>query len=208
MVPQISESPTVARVQINNHGPTGYGSNYALYVGGNSSQPYGIIFTTQVKTPDLFASQSSGLWNMVQGVAPNIWETPYQQPEMPDASNGKSYLDTRYPFYPTSSSQFPQGVPANNQIAQPYDGPGIPNLSNTITRYRVVENFQTYVMYLPPGSDTQWVPVWLVEWDWTADDTIPTFWSNWNNANDAGTVKITSNHKTLIFPVWTAVITE
>ena len=206
-IPQTTESPTVGRVQINNHSPTGYGTNYALYVGGNASQPYGIIFTTQVLTPALFASTSSGIWNMVQGVAPNNWETPYQKLEQPDPNNGKSGLDTRYPFYPTSSSSFPQGIPANNLIAQPYDGPGIPNLSNLITRYRTADNFQTFVMYLPPGSDTQWVPVWLVTWGWTADDTIPTFWSNWNDATNAGTVAVTGNSKTLIFPVWTIVIT-
>ena len=211
-VPQTTESPTVGNVQINNHPPAVYGTGYALYVGGNSNQPYGIFFTTQVLTPTLFASPSYGIWNMVQCVAPNLWTTRYQSWEVADPGNGGSGLDTRYPFYPGNGSNpsFPSGIVANNLIAQPYDGPGLGNLSNTIRRYRVQERFNTFVMYLPPGTDTQWVPVWLIDWGWSADDTATIVnglpdWSK-TNASSSDAVGINSNARTLLFPKWQSVI--
>ena len=211
-VPQTLESPTAGLVQINNHPPAVYGTNYALYLGGNSSQPWGIIFTTQVQTPALFASQSSGLWNMVQCVSPNFWTTVYQSWEVPDPANGSSGLDTRYPFYPGSGSSpsFPSGIAANNLIAQPYDAPGIGSLSNNIGRYRLQEGFKDYVMYLPPGSDTQWVPVWLIDWGWHADDTAPITngqpdWSK-ASASSTDTAYLNSNAPTLLFPTWSSII--
>ena len=94
-------------------------------------------------------------------------------------------------------------------MAQPYDGPGIASLSNTISRYRVSDSFQTYVRYLPPGSDTQWVPVWLITWHWSADDTAPIVngqpsWPAWSGSS-AGNAAIDSTAATLVFPTWTQI---
>jgi len=206
LVPVTTEAATVGRVQINSLATAIYGSGPSLYAGGNgtASQPYGIIYTTQVNTPAPF---SAGIWNMVQLVTPGTWYTPLGQPETASSGNGVQGLDTRYPFYPSSNPTYPTGVPANNQIAQPYDGPGIRSLRDTVIRYRVSDNFSTYVMFLPPGGDAQWVPLWIVGWNWNADDSIPgATWANWNNATDAGIVRVGNSASTTTFPMWNNIV--
>ncbi len=206
--PQTTENPTLGRVQINNYAPAPpYPNNPAFYLGRIRQLPLGIIFTTQVQTPSLFTSQGSGSWNMVQGISPNTWKMQYGKTEEPYPDNGKSGLDTSYPFYPGgASSSFPQSVPANNLTAQPCDSPGIPSLSNFYVRYRTAQSFQTYIMYRPPGSDTQWVPIWRVEWNWNADASVMSapgyMWSNWDDTNSPGAAAITSNSATTLFPTW------
>jgi hypothetical protein len=203
-VPQTTELATTGRVQINNLAQAIYGSGFSLYAGDSANQPYGIIYTTQVNTPALF---SSGIWMMVQLVTPNTWTTPLGQSEQPAPGNGVQGLDTRYPFYPSSNPPYITGVPANNLMAQPYDGPGVVNLQNTIIRYRVSDNFATFVMFLPPGSDTQWVPVWWIGWYWNADDSIPgAYWAQWNNANDAGIVRVSVSAGITTHPIWNVLV--
>ncbi len=204
-VPTTTEVVTTGSVQINNLSQGTYGLGYALYAGGNVSQKYGIIYQTQVNTPALF---SPGIWNMVQLVTPGLWYTASGQPEMAGSGNGIQGLDNRYAFYPSSNPLYPIGVPANNLPAQPYDGPGIAPLKDTVIRYRVSDNFSTYVMFLPPGGDVQWVPLWLIGWNWNADDSIipGASWANWNNANDTGLVRVGNSVSSNAFPAWNNII--
>ena len=199
-VPQTTEAITVGRVQINNIDQVDYGTDFALYAGGNGNQNYGIILTTKVNTPPLF---SPGIWDIVQLDTPGTWTTQLGQSEQPSPVNGMQGLDNRYPFYPSSTPPYITGIPANNLLAQPYDSPGLAHLSNNIIRYRVSDIYASYVMFLPPGSDTQWVPVWLIGWYWNADDSIPgAYWALWNNANDAGIVRASISASTTTHPLW------
>ncbi len=203
-VPTTTEVPTVGRVQINSRAPAAeYGGGFALYAGGNDNQKYGILFTTQVNTPTPF---SPGIWNLVQLVTPGSWTTQKGQAEQPGPGNGVQRLDGRYPFYPSSDPSYPTGIPADNLRAQTKDSPGI-TLTDSIIGVRVSENFSTYVMFQPSGSDVQWVPVWIIGWYWNANDSIPGTspnfsWAYWDDATDAGVIRVGNSATTTLFPEW------
>ena len=202
-VPTTTENPLVGRGRINNHAPQpDYGAGYALYAGGVTRNDYGIAFPTQVNTPAPF---SPGIWNFVQLIQATISTTPAGQ--LPNAGQGVIGLDTRYPLYPISNSSFPTGVPANNLLDGTGDSPGIPSLQDHVTMYHVSENFSTYVMFLPSGSDTQWVPLWNMGWTFKADDSIPGInpnlsWSAWDDNNSAGAVTLVGSLSTITHPQW------
>jgi len=205
-VPTTTERVTTGRVQINSRAPAEYGGGFALYAGGNASQNYGIIFPTQVNTPAPF---SPGIWNLVQLVTPGTWTTQKGQSEQSGPGNGVQGLDGRYPLYPRSNSNYPTGVPANNLLDGTGDDPGI-GLTDSVVGVRISDNFSTYVMFQPSGSDVQWVPLWDIGWNWNANDSIPGVspnlsWAYWNDANDAGIIRVGNSASTTTFPQWNTV---
>ena len=204
------------RVQINNINTSTYGSGYSLYAGPTSSVPYGITYTEQVNTPAPFSQ--GGIWNFVQLVAPGAWYTPAggtEQPyPVPSSTfpvvvnyNGYHGLDTQYPLAPGPyGTQITGGYADNNLPFTAFDGPALTSLLDTNVNYHVSEYFETYVMYQPPGNDSQWVPLTRLDWNWQANDAIPTFWENWNNANDAGTISATQEVNSPAFPLWSLIV--
>ena len=208
--PAINVTPAVGRVQINNLS-NAYSSDgsylYSLYDGASANSSRGINWSVQVNTPALFTSQGASLWNFVQTVTPSFSRTPDGGKPQPSVVNGESGLDATYPYDPAPfSGQFPGGHSADNLLWKMGDSPGFP-VGDAYSNYQVTDNFSTYVMYRPPGSDTQWVPLWSIGWYWTANVTRPgASWSLWNNANDAGIVRAPSSHSETIHPLWSYLV--
>lgn len=206
-VPGISVTPTPGRVQLNNLFPAIYGSGYALFDGGGNGAKRGIDWSVRVNTPAPFSSQGASLWNFVQLVVPQHSRTDNSNQTHPSVLNGQSGLDGTYPYDPGPfSGSFPGGHAADNLLWTSGDSPGFP-VENVYQGYTVTDTFNTYVMYNPPGGDTQWVPLWDINWYWTATVTRPgTSWSTWDDSSSAGIVRVTNTTSTTTHPRWSALV--
>ncbi len=65
------------------------------------------------------------------------------------------------------------------------------------------DTFNTYMLYMPPGIDSQWVPLHLLVWTWnvnisTSGGTALTPWQPY----PPGTVTVQSDFDTSSFPTW------
>ena len=210
VLPTISVTPVPGRVQINNLAQSVYGPGYYLYAGPGINSQAGMTWTATITSPSLFTqdvTQNGTLWNFVQTTTPSRYRTPKGGSEQPSAVNGQSGLDTTYPYEPGPySATFPGGYPASTVPSKSSDSPAA-FISDGFQNYRVLDNFQTYIMYSPPGIDTQWVPVWEINWYWTANDAIPgSSWINWDNANDAGIVRAPNSESQTVHPKWTTLV--
>ena len=210
VIPTIRVTPTTGRVQINDLAQSVYGPGYYLYDGPGNGSQYGITWTATVATPSLFtqnSTQNGTLWNFVQITKPSRYRAVTGGSQQPSALNGQYGLDTTYPYEPGPySAAFPGGYSASTMPSSSSDSPAV-FISDTYQNYQVLDSFQTYIMYSPPGTDTQWVPVWVIEWYWTANDTIPgTSWADWNNVTDAGIVRATNTESATVHPTWSNLV--
>jgi len=211
-VPLYSATPSAGRVQINASYPNR--SGYWLYAGeGNPGPTRGMQWKVRVPTPTDFAGQSGGGWYFDQIVTPGRWKTPFGGSEKPWPINGMVGLDKSHPYPPPAGSPIPPpGMPTGSFAT---DGSEITSgdspaqaVDNNYTNYRVMESFKTYVMYVPPGSDVQPVPLHEIDWNWKTPGSTGVQkpdggWSNWPDGTDAGTVTSTSSAKQTVHPVWT-----
>ena len=146
------------------------------------ASPSGITFTGNVNMPaDLLQAQGQGAWNWVQVGA---WER-----ERVLASNGQKqkldgngiwYLDFTYPYEPAPYTSHP-GNAGSYVTGTPHtdmDEPETP-LEPYITKKSVnAEPSCMYLMFLPPGEDSRYVPLRAVSWIWSIAVTrIGTVWT-------------------------------
>lgn len=199
-----SISIATGRVQIN----TTISSLPSLYAGPSPANPKGgIWWYAQAKTPAPFSSVGTGAWNFVQIWNPSRWRTPNTGAEQPSSINGLGGVDNMYPYEPPPySAASPGSYPADNSVHDNGDSPGN-KADDLYTNYRIADTFNTYIMYLPPPSptvnDVQWVPIYEIDWNWSANVTRPgTSWASWPDATDAGIVATTSSGPVTLHPTW------
>ncbi len=165
----------------------------------------------RVSTPPLFSTGASGAWNFVQIITPGRFKTLTSGGSMDCTENGNTGLDTSYP-YPAgqdasghTSDPFLallNGWSADDTLHQTGDSPST-WLDDTISNENVDENFQVYMMYLPPGSSSQWVPLHQFQWRWYASDSIPgVSWTSWVPGTFAGYVARSSSQRCTTHPAW------
>ena len=146
----------------------------AIKFGGQIDVNYpdevGIIYSSRVTTPPDFTILGTGGWNFVQLITPNrhwvLNGTPQQM-----AKNGYLCLDSRYPYDPGPFGQHPGQAgfyPANGSPGRAADGPssGLAISSGDLDRVDVADGFGTWLMYLPPGGDSRYVPLRKFGWYW------------------------------------------
>ncbi len=214
-VPDDTLVVTPGRVEINSLDPNTTG--LSLWAGGVSSGS-GFDLVGTVTTPSLFPG--AGGWNVVQITHPGRWRTlddvnGVAQPEKPWSLNGQTGLDKQFPYDPaptvdTSASQQAPGHWLDGAFVDTGDSPGF-IVDNAYKHYRVSEKFDTYAMYLPPGSDVRWVPLKKTTWSWSADVTRPgASWSLWKDSPGnmtAGTVTAPALSRQTDHPQWQQLIT-
>lgn len=99
---------------------------------------------------------------------------------------------------------------ADNIVHYAGDRPDQTLDDNTIAATCSIEAW-TYVMYLPPGLDVQWVPLHLYNWAWYAHIVRPDDggWAAWlptqpNNQTDPPYMK--QNARWYLHPTWTQIL--
>lgn len=171
-----------------------------------NTSPRGSNWQGRVTTPDLFSNNGYGAWHFVQIITPGRSKTLTGGGALNCTENGNVGLDTSYP-YPVGRSSDPflallNGWSADDGLHVTGDSPRT-GLDDTIAHANIDENFSVYMMYLPPNSDSQWVPLHKFQWRWYADDAIPgVSWTNWSSGSYAGYVARSSSQRCYDHPFW------
>ena len=207
-------------MQVNKLAPS---SNYELWAGPTDSDKAqgfhaGMNWQANVTTPTPFGP---GSMEFVQIVTPNDSYTALPMPVQShsDSLNTITGLDKTYPYggvvYTESASLF-----------QDNDSPGIhlvgQGLTGNLVAYSATfqSSFTNWLMYQPPGTDVQWIPLGTLAWSTNGSATIPNpstgDWSGFNiqpvNSGAAGTVSYSDTAKPFTpvtapdtFPSWTTI---
>jgi hypothetical protein len=179
-----------------------WASPTAAELAGN--QPLGMLWICAVKTPASPAF-GDGQIEVIQTIDPNNSAIKTANPALTvyDPNNGITCLDGQSIVYSS-----PVTEPA---VIKDDDAPCIP-LSKL--NYAVnAASFVDYLMYMPPGINSTWVPVATLPWSCNGSATIPANgnWSSWTvtgspsdkagTVTPSGSVNFTASSS---FPVWTA----
>jgi hypothetical protein len=190
-------------VEVNDNDPFQTGNPWMLYVGpqGNNGI-FGITWDESVSNPAPFTTATGGHWNFTQLTSFVEYDSKTSTGTTHYGGNyGKSGLDGNWPY---NNLQYP----LDGQDKQSGDDPGV-GLLDTYSHYDIDQDFSTYVMYQPPGTDVQWVPLWLFTWEWTANPDIPgTSWSAWSPDTQAGVVTSMQPAISTAQPTWASLVTN
>ncbi|RYG39571.1 hypothetical protein EON81_00275 [bacterium] len=118
-------------------------------------------------------SGSQGGWHFVQTVVCDRTRVHLTMNEKLEA-NGVKMLDTSYPYEPESySTNTPDEVvgqwPADGSSHSAGDAPSTPLTSVTSSTKTGHETFECYMMYIPPGNESRYVPMVKVDWFWSGE---------------------------------------
>jgi hypothetical protein len=163
---------------------------------------YGIDYSGTVTMP---TGWPQGKWNWVQIVTPSRALTKDDGSEKVYSLNGEQVLDTTFPYAPLPLGSHPgnAGSYQTNTTNQAHDMP-----DNGLAGSKLVsinaEAFQTYVMFLPPGAASRYVPLRKLAWEWSgAASKLDEVWSLVNADQSSGTSVETSHH-----PEWAKNVTS
>jgi len=213
-LPQWTATGTAGYMQVNTKAPGD--PNYELWAGPipNSGQSNGMDWKASVYTPTTPAFGTGSL-EIVQIVTPNESWTLKTVPPQPQSSpdNNVSELDGSCPYEGALSTE----------LAQPLldgDTPGIHLTSSTPIFASATDksSFIDYLLYKPPGSNSQWITLAQFAWSINGSASIPGT-GNWadyvtQNHSDAaipdtispsGTTSFTGIYGPDFFPSWTRV---
>jgi len=172
--------------------------NFGLY---GLSDGDGIDFKTSVTEPEPTQFSGNGTYVFAQLITPNhtIYSTINGIDETGTLLNsGKEGLDNAFP-YPFPGTSYP----CNGLYYTSQDFPGVP-----LTRYPVEtkvtgnDTAKMYIMYMPPGTGSNYVPLLYDPWSWGG--TAEFDGSNWsitiNTAPSGGSLTPTCVH-----PQWSLI---
>ena len=141
--------------------------------GSGVTQIEGCIWGGRVTTPAAFTSAGPGEWNFTQTVTPHcVIQSPGTTHNW--SYNGQSGLDARFPAFPTSGFYAADGA---LQVAgdTPDQGFRVP-----FTHVEAHDTLVTYMLLLPPGDGSAFVPLRRLSWFWkgqvSADPSTSNGW--------------------------------
>lgn len=158
---------------------------------------YGIIWEGDVFVP---SGWPQGKWNWVQTGTPNISAVENSGNAVVYSTNGLTGLDTRYPTvpyppapHPGAAFGYPTGA-ASNPSNTYGDSPSIPVKPYKQCSYAA--SFTTYLMFLPDGSDSRYVPLKVMAWDlsFSASKDSTDSWNIQSQSVNAGQSQATTDH--------------
>lgn len=124
----------------------------------------GIWFVGSVDTPADFDDTDDGTWNWTQLVTgTNRWyrnSSDEYYDRNSNFSSGDPRLDTNFPYKNTT-------FPANGSVQASDDVPSEP-ISGGHEEIAIEDHFFMYVLYLPPGANSKYVPLRRITWWWQA----------------------------------------
>ncbi len=181
-----------------NAGPTGiYGSDVST--GGPGQNPPGMNFVGAVGTPALFVTgTATGSWLFVQLVNSNHTQW-YGFSPIPLKSGSQGIaLDNAWPY----ASIWPADSTANASTPHSTDDSPDLLLNNGVNEFLIADTYQMYMMYLPPGNDSQYVPLHRLQWEWNTPDAKNAILLGWLPANASGSVTVDSDLRWETHPTW------
>ena len=202
-----SPKVTLGSVQINTNDGFIVGG-IVLYLGPTTNTTYlGVQWETGLTNPALFSNETGGGWNVVQIIhVPTDNRTTTAGAVEKAPIQGLTGLDKLYPYMPTDTAMW-----SNDYSLHKFgDTPGQQVDDNHI-QYNITQTFDTYIMYLPPGSDSQWVPFQLSNWGWSATpvNRPSTSWADWPAGTSAGTPTGPSGFSRIQnHPVWQKLVVQ
>lgn len=188
-----------------NAGPTGINGSL-VYTGngdnggGPTSVP-GMRFIGAVGTPAMFCNSGDpGSWLFVQ--LANIYEREYYRSTFVPLTNssGGLALDNGWPYTPG----WPADNLANSEYSTPQDTSDSPDLTleDNVNQFIINDSFQMYMMYIPPGNNSQYVPLHKLVWEWNTPGSLPYDDGPWPDGA-YGTVTVDSDARCTVHPSWT-----
>ena len=153
--------------------------DWILEAGTGSPQAFNL--SASVNLPNGFTADANTAWTFLQTLDTNdiisqnnIYYTW--------SFNGPNYLDTRFPpatindpnGQPDATGILPVGsgtytffdTPSSDLSANNYVLPGIGN--SVIGSMQRNDSYTAFIMFRPPGNNSQWVAIKAVSWDWAA----------------------------------------
>jgi len=167
-------------------------------------QSEGISWNGTVKAPTGYGS--GGGWNYTQLVTPGR-STTTAGVALPFSLNGTLVLDNTFGYDPVFTDT-PSLFPDDGTLEESYDSPsyyfGQP--FGTASHVEVFDNFQTYILYKPPGTGSQFVPLKNSTWYWKGQGDQGTSGGIWIlSKQDA---KWTLGSDFPVHPMWSHNVTE
>jgi len=179
-----------------NAGPTGiYGSDVST--GTQSLVPPGMSFVAAVGTPALFSNAGTGQWLFVQIINTNHRQW-YPLSFLPTTSgSGGVALDNEWPY----KSIWPADSTAD--ISTPQKAEDSPDLllNSNFNEFAIADTYQMYLMYVPPGNNSQYVPLHKLTWEWNASQVTENSNGSWPSGA-AGNVTVDSDVRCYDHPFW------
>lgn len=195
-VPGWTAFGTGGLMQINSHAPGGLG--YWLYAGPANFDALGGMdwkATVTSADPTLFGT---GTVTLCQLITPNMSRTIGSSTQY-WSLNGQQGLDTDFPY----------GWGSQPPTYEANDSPGVHLTSLTnITAATVNDQFDDYLLYMPPGANAHWVPLATFQWSTNGSATIPAT-GNWADFGTGSAGPVTPNGSPVnfisshSFPSWT-----
>ncbi len=144
----------------------------------------GITWTGLVTTQSDFTAIGTGSWNFVQLVTPSRFRVKQGTAES-FVKNGQLCLDNSYPY---NSVTFPADASSTTLADAPSNA--LSSNSQALDSVNALDSFGTWLMYLPPGSDSRYVPIRKIKWFWhgvaSRSTTAPYTWSMTSSPTDCG----------------------
>lgn len=154
---------------------------------------HGIVFNGRVDSL-MPAFGAEGEWQFAQMLNANDHFVNLQGKSYAYVHNGQWILDSRYP-YNESPDVYPTGISKGTN-----DTPSV-SFESIMKKFILVNEFKMYLMFKPPGQNSKWVPLRVLDWkwNWEADKTI----SGWILKPGANASSDSSGRTTFYHPEWT-----
>jgi hypothetical protein len=113
-----------------------------------------------------------GKWNWVQLITVGRSRTYSDGKVSTHNQNGNKILDSNYPYDPTPYGAHPGNAGAHSTgetLGIHQDNPRVP--LGSATSAVVAEAFEAYVMFLPDGQESRYVPLRILNWQWAGVGT-------------------------------------
>lgn len=188
-------------------------SGYTGVTAKNDQQQEGFEWRTRISTPHRFRlgpgtfgnwyEVGIGQWvqlcNINRSQNAQIAGVPYTRTTA--YTNGEYWLDNIYPYAPP--------FPANSDGSPDFekeDSPSSGFIAGSI-RISIFDQFQLYVMYLPPdaGQGVQWVSLHKTYWQWAVDAHLSTGSSGQWVPNPPGQVTVIGGVRWWLHPIWNTI---
>jgi hypothetical protein len=161
---------------------------------------HGIQWEGDVFVP---AGWPQGKWQWVQTGTPNITVTDNSGNALVYSTNGQTGLDTKYPAaplpagsHPGNAGGYPTGVPSDGSNTHG-DSPSL--VLTDLRDCSFAASFTTWLMFLPDGAESRYVPLKSMTWDMNATaakDLVSGEWSILSSGQNASLPETTTNHPT------------
>ena len=196
----------------------------SLYAGGPTSPPGtpgrkwtppGMICSSRMGLPAPFTI--NGIWGFAQLITPRRVEVKSNGDRYQRPNYGNEGLDNSFPYKFVLQPETPPwatviGAANTADLRQMEDSPGT-GVYNSFSQILIEnETFKIYLMFLPPGAGSQWVPLHQVGWKWNANANRGS--QNWSSlqgtlmAPNTGSVTENGGASFPEHPLWSRVITS